>query len=285
MANWTIKALLDWMTPYLGDKEIDAPRLCAEMLLAHVLGIQRIELYTGFDRIVPQAQLDTLRALVKRAGEHEPVAYLVGITEFYSIELDVGPGCLMPRPETELLVQQAIECLRSHTDMESVLDLCTGSGCIAVAIAKNHASSHLVATDLSEEAITMADRNIRKHQQAKRIELIQGDLFDPVESRRFDLIISNPPYVTTTDYTQLDTNVRDYEPRLALDGGPDGLDVYRRILARGPQHLKDNGILMLEIGYNQGSATKALFKQAPLFTAIDIHKDLQGHDRIIVAST
>ncbi len=273
------------MTPYLGDKEIDAPRLCAEMLLAHVLGMQRIELYTGFSRVVPPAQLDTLRALVKRAGEHEPVAYLVGKTEFYSIEFDVGSGCLIPRPETELLVQQAVELLRSRDGTHSVLDLCTGSGCIAVAIAKNHVSSHLVATDLCEEAIAMADRNIRKHDQAERIELVQGDLFDPVESRRFDLIVSNPPYVTTVDYTQLDPNVRDYEPRLALDGGPDGLDVYRRILARGPQHLKDNGILMLEIGYDQGSAIKSLFEQVPVFKEVDIHKDLQGHDRVIVAST
>ena len=137
MATWTIKALLDWMTPFLAEKQVDAPRLCSELLLTHVLRLQRIELYTCFDRVLSPAELVSLRSLVKRAGEHEPVGYLVGKSEFYSIEFDVQPGCLIPRPETELLVQHAIEAMRGHHDSPQVVDLGTGSGCIAVALAKN----------------------------------------------------------------------------------------------------------------------------------------------------
>jgi len=283
MKTWTIKALLEWITPYLTDKDVDAPRLCAEMLVCHVLKKQRIELYTQFDWIVPQAQLDPLRGLIKRAGEHEPVAYLVGKTEFYSIELEIAPGCLIPRPETELLVQHAIEALRLRSGGQRILDLCTGSACIAVALAKNHDKAHIVASDVSKAALEIAQRNMQKHQLNDRIELHHGDLFAPVNGQVFDMIVSNPPYVSDTEFEQLDQNVKAYEPELALLAGPEGLDLYKRMLSQMDSFLKPGGILMLEIGCSQGSAVQSLLKQAGLFEDIHILKDLQGHDRVVIA--
>jgi len=284
MQTWTIKALLEWITPYLTDKEVDAPRLCAEMLICHVLKKQRIDLYTQFDWVVPQAQLEQLRVLIKRAGAHEPVAYLVGKTEFYSLELEIGPDCLIPRPETELLVQHAIETLRTRTGEQAVLDLCTGSACIAVALAKNHNQSHITASDISEPALQIAQRNVQKHKLDERIELRQGDLFEPVPGQDFDMIVSNPPYVSDSEYETLEENVKAYEPRLALHAGPKGLDLYERMLSQMDGFLKPEGTLMLEIGCTQGPALQSMLTQQGLFADIQILKDFQGHDRVVVAN-
>jgi release factor glutamine methyltransferase len=282
MQTWTIKALLDWISPYLEEKRIDAPRLCAELLMCHVLGKQRMELYTQFDAIVPHAQLAQLRALVKRAGDHEPVAYLVGKTEFYSMELAVRPGCLIPRPETEMLVQHGIEFLRKREGQQSVLDLCTGSGCIAAAMAHNFKDADITATDLSQTALDIAAENIAKHQLTERITLCQGDLLAPVQSGPFDLIVSNPPYVSEAEYEALDKNVKDYEPREALLAGPKGLDIYERLVGQLEPHLKPNAAVMLEIGYLQGPELHSLLENTGLFSLVEVHKDLQKHDRLAV---
>jgi len=282
MPDWTIKALLDWIAPYLEEKAIDAPRLCAEMLMSHVLGKQRIELYTEFDSVVPPAQLAQLRALVKRAGDHEPVAYLVGKTEFYSLELNIRQGCLIPRPETEMLVQHGIEFLRAREGQQTVLDVCTGSGCIAAAIAHNVKDAQVTATDLSQDALTIATENIAKHKLTERVTFCQGDLLTPVTSGPFDLIVSNPPYVSETDYADLDKNVRDYEPREALLAGPKGLDIYERLLSQIEPFLKPDAALMLEIGYQQGPDITAMLEASGLFSTIQLHKDHQTHDRLAV---
>jgi release factor glutamine methyltransferase len=285
MNEWTIQKLLTWVTEYLTQKGVDAPRLSAELLLSHVLGLKRIELYTQYNKVVVQDQLDRLRDLVKRAGEHEPVAYLVGRTEFYSIEFEVTPDCLIPRPETELLVQRSIEFLRKRTGPPQVCDLCTGCGVIAVAIARNVPDAKVIATDLSEPALAVAARNIEKHKLADRIELRHGDLFEPLVPQLdvFDLIACNPPYVSAPEYETLDRNVKDYEPRLALYAGPDGLDLYRRIVEKVQEFLKPDGILLLEIGHQQGPAVRELLEQTGVFAPIQIDKDLQGHDRVITA--
>jgi release factor glutamine methyltransferase len=285
MSEWTIQKLLTWVTEYLTQKGVDAPRLSAELLLSHVLGLKRIELYTQYNRVVPQEQLVQLRGLVRRAGEHEPVAYLVGRTEFYSLEVEVTPDCLIPRPETELLVQQSIELLRKRTGPHDVCDLCTGCGIVAVAIARNVPDAKVLATDLSEAALAVAARNVEKHQVQDRIELRHGDLFDPLVPRldQFDLIACNPPYVSAAEYETLDRNVRDYEPRLALYAGRDGLDVYRRIVPKVDQFLKPDGVLLLEIGYQQGPAVRELLEGTGAFAPIRIDKDLQGHDRVVTA--
>jgi len=295
MQTWTIQKLLNWITEYLTNKNVDSPRLSAELLLSHVLELKRIELYTQFDKTVAKQQLDQLHDLVKRAGRHEPIAYLTGKTKFYSLQLKVSPDCMIPRPETELLVERAIEFLRKRTAAQFVCDLCTGCGCVAVAIAKNFPDVRIIATDISDTALAVAAVNIEKHQLKDRIELLCGDLFDPVvpqldvdkpalsEAEGFDLIVCNPPYVSRAEFEKLDRNVRDYEPRLALFAGEDGLDIYRRILERADQFLKPDAALMLEIGYAQGQAVKELLEQTGIFAEIKIEKDLHNNDRIAIA--
>jgi release factor glutamine methyltransferase len=284
---WTIHKLLTWITEYFTQKHVDAPRLSAEMLLSHVLKMKRIELYMHADSHVADDKREALRALVKRAAEQEPVSYLVGSAEFYSMEMEVCKDCLIPRPETELLVERAIEFLRTRTGEQHVLDLCTGCGCIAAAVAKNYKEARVIATDISEDALSVAARNIEKHKVADRVKLLEGDLFEPVikelDGSAFDLIVSNPPYISTAEMEKLDKNVKDYEPYLALHGGVDGLDVYRRILAQVEQFLKPDGALMMEIGYLQGPAIKQMLEQTRLFASIKIEKDLSNNDRIAIA--
>ena len=287
MNEWTIQKLLNWIAEYLTQKNVDAPRLSAELLLSNVLGLKRIELYTRYNEPVGAEQLARLRDLVKRAGGHEPVVYLVGKTEFYSMEFEVTPDCLIPRPETELLVQRAIEFLRGRGGPQQVCDLCTGCGVIAVAIAANVPTARVVATDISAPALSVAARNVEKHQLQERVELLQGDLFEPVipplDATPFDLIASNPPYVSDAEYEALEKNVRDYEPRIALHAGADGLDVYRRISEKAGQFLKPGGILLLEIGYTQGPTVRELLERTQAFATIEVEKDFQKHDRLVVA--
>lgn len=309
MQNWTIQKLLNWITDYFTEKAIDAPRLSAEMLLSHVLSLTRIELYTQFDKPVDQRQLDQLHALTKRASQDEPLAYLIGKTEFYSIELNITPDCLIPRPETELLVERAIEFLRSRTarNLETadaldqghladdakkpaqfVCDLCTGSGCIAVAIAANFPKAKVIATDICDSALEVAATNIEKHNLNDRITLLHGDLFDPLitqlDTTKFDLIVSNPPYVSALEFDALDKNVKDYEPKIALLAGTDGLDVYRRIIEKADLFLKPDAAMILEIGYAQGAAVKELIEQTKAFSQITIEKDPHNNDRIVTAT-
>ncbi len=313
MQTWTIQKLLNWVTEYLRDKGIDSPRLSAELLLCHVVGLQRIELYTQFDKPVAKQQLDRLHDLVKRAGQNEPIPYLVGKTEFYSLEINVTPDCMIPRPETELLVERAIEFLRTRpvssatgrnstmgntlqkgsisnevsSGTQFVCDLCTGSGCIAVAIAKNYPDVRIIATDICDAALAVAAGNIEKHQLGDQITLLCGDLFDPImpqlDVNEFDLIVCNPPYVSTAEYEKLDRNVKDYEPKKALFAGVDGLDIYCRIIEKAEEFLKPDAALMLEIGYAQGPAVRQLLEQTGAFVNIKIEKDPHNNDRIVIA--
>ena len=288
MTIWTIQKLLNWTTEYLTNKNVDSPRLSAELLISHVVGLKRIELYTQFNKQVPQQQLDTLHVLVKRAGLHEPVAYLTGKTEFYSIELDITADCLIPRPETELLVQHAIEFLRTRSGIQYICDLCTGSGCIAVAIAKNFSDARVTATDISAAVLEVAARNIEKHHLKEKVRLLCGDLFEPIikqlDMNQFDLIVCNPPYVSNAEYEKLDKNVKDYEPESALLAGADGMDVYRSIIKKVDGFLKPGAALMLEIGYAQGPAVSELLEQTGTFAQINIEKDLHDNDRIVIAT-
>jgi release factor glutamine methyltransferase len=287
MQAWTIQKLLNWINEYLTSKDIDSPRLSAELLLSDVLNLKRIELYTNFDKPVTQQQLDRLHGLVKRAGQHEPIDYLLGKTEFYSLQLKVSPDCMIPRPETELLVDKAIEFLRGRKGGQLVCDLCTGCGCIAVAIAKNFADADIIVTDISEAALNIAAENLAFHNLKGRVQLLCGDLFDPIEANlstsKFDLIVCNPPYVSAAEYEKLGRNVRDYEPRLALFAGDDGLDVCRRIVEKIEAFLKPEAALIMEIGYTQAATVRELIRQAVIFTEIEIEKDLNNLDRIAIA--
>jgi len=288
MQPWTIQQLLNWTTEHFTEKCIDSPRLSAELLLSYVLGMKRIELYTQFDKLVTKQQLDQLHDLVKQAGQYEPIAYLTSKTEFYSLQFDVSPDCMIPRPETELLVERAIEFLRRRTSRQFVCDLCTGCGCIAVAIAKNFPNADIIATDISDAALNIATQNIEKHQLNDRIKLLCGDLYDPLipqlDINKFDLIVCNPPYTTAAEFESLDISVKDYGPRIALYAGEDGLDVYRRIIEKVDQFLKPDAALMLEIGYAQGQAVRELLEQTECFNKITIEKDLHSNDRIVTAT-
>ena len=308
MQTWTIQKLLNWTTDHFTEKSIDSPRLSAELLLSHVLDMSRIELYTQFDKLVSQQQLDRLHDLIKRAGQYEPIAYLTGKTEFYSLRLNVTPDCMIPRPETELLVERAIELLRTRpvrnfvtdkmtrkenfsnggrTGKQFVCDLCTGCGCIAIAIAKNFPDADIIATDICDAALSIAANNIEKHKLKDRIKLLCGDLFDPLipqlDISKFDLIVCNPPYVSAAEFESLETNVKAYGPRIALYAGEDGLDVYRRIVEKVDRFLKPDAALMLEIGYAQGQAVRELLEQVGCFSKITIEKDFHNNDRIINA--
>lgn len=285
---WNIQKLLDWMVGFFTEKKIDSPRLTAEMLLSFVLSMKRIELYMHFDKPVEQGKLEQLRSLVKRCVANEPVQYLVGSCEFYSMTFKVSSDCLIPRPETELLVERAIEFLRTRTDLTNqyICDLCTGSGCIASAIAKNYKGNfRVIATDICDKALAVAAENVAKYNLAEKVQLLQGDLFEPIinqlDVKEFDLIVSNPPYVSDAEYENLDAKVKNYEPKLALAAGVDGLDVYKRIIASAADHLKTDGALMLEIGYQQGNAVKDMLEKTNLFTKITIEKDFSSNDRII----
>ena len=287
MPCWTIQKLLNWITEHFTNKDVDSPRLSAEILLSHVLAMKRIELYTHFDKPVSKGQLDRLHGLVKRAGQNEPIAYIVGKTEFYSLELNVTPDCMIPRPETELLAERAIEFLRMRAGKQSVCDLCTGSGCIAIAIARNYPNANIIATDISDAALNVAAKNVERHQYNERIKLLCGDLFDPLVPQldidKFDLIVCNPPYVSAAEFERLDKKIKDYEPKLALFAGEDGLDIYRRIVEKVDAFLKPDGALMLEVGYRQGQTVRELLEQAGVFTKITIEKDFHDNDRIAIA--
>lgn len=287
MKAWTTQKLLNWITDYFTDSNIDSPRLSAELLLSHILRMERIELYMHFDRRVDKTSLDKLHQLVKRAAESEPVAYLVGKTEFYSMQIKVTSDCLIPRPETELLVERAIDLLRSRSGTQHVCDLCTGSGCVAVAIAANFPNAKITATDICDAALAVAADNVAKHDLTSRVRLLCGDLFEPIieglDKTAFDLIVCNPPYVTTAEYAKLDRNVKDYEPEIALHAGEDGLDTYKRIIDQVDQHLCADSALILEIGYAQGPAVEELLQKAGCFSDIKIEKDFHNNDRIAIA--
>ncbi len=287
MESWTIQKLLNWVTGYFTEKGIDSPRLSAELLLSFVLGLKRIELYTQFDKIVEQDKLAELHGLVKRAGEHEPIAYLTGRAEFYSLQFELTRDCLIPRPETEVLVEQAIEFLRQRGGKQFVCDLCTGCGCIAVAIANNFEKVRMVATDISEAALKVAAKNVAKHGLGEQVELLCGDLFEPLvpylNSEKFDLIVCNPPYVSEAEYEGLAKNVKDYEPKLALLAGADGLDVYRRVIPSAPEFLKEDGGLILEIGATQAQNVCELLNKGGIFSEISVEKDALKNDRVVTA--
>lgn len=286
---WTVRRLLEWTAPFFTRKEVDSPRLSAELLLSHILSEPRIKLYTDYERVLTDDQLAAYKALVQRAAEHEPIAYLTGRGFFFNLELEITPDVLIPRPETETLVENVVQLARNTAGFEAprVLDLCTGSGCIALAIASRLKNSSIIATDLSARALEVAQRNLARHNLSSQITLAQGDLYKAlgsvVDPQPFNLILSNPPYIPTNQIEKLDRNVRDYEPRLALDGGADGLSVMRRILAGAPERLLPSGRIFIEIAFDQAEQALALTAEFPVFSEARVLKDHSGHPRILTA--
>ncbi|MDP9174055.1 MAG: peptide chain release factor N(5)-glutamine methyltransferase [Planctomycetota bacterium] len=287
--TWTVQRLLEWTTPFFDRKGIESSRLSAELLLAHVLGVPRIKLYTDYQRAVGAQPLTAYRELVRRAAVQEPVAYLTGKAHFFNLEFIVSRDVLIPRPDTETLVENVIQLLRLETGLESprILDLCTGSGCIAASIAQNVKTSNVIATDISPAAVAIARQNVEKLGLAGRVSVLEGDLFNALESmvdrQPFHLIVSNPPYIATGQIAGLDRSVKDYEPVSALDGGLDGLVIHRRILKEAPALLLPGGQIFLEIAFDQGALAKEVAAEYPAFERVRILKDYAGNDRVLAA--
>lgn len=278
---WTVRRILDWTVQYLKERGSTTPRLDAEILLATARGCPRIRLYTDFDQPLTEQQRTTMRGLVKRRGAAEPVAYLVGHREFFSLDFLVQPGVFIPRPDTEVLVMAALDALQGR-EAPRVLDLCTGTGCVPIAIARNSPSARLTAVELSQTALETARSNIEKHGLTQRIELLQGDLFAPLpEGAAFDIITSNPPYVQHDEIARLAADIRDHEPRMALDGGADGLDVIRQLVKQSPDYLIPGGWLMFELSPEQAPAAVEFMEERG-FHEVAVKNDLAGLARVVL---
>ena len=280
---WTIGKLLNWTTDFLRRRGSESPRLDAEVMLAFVLDWQRVQLYTHYEEEVGDRARGAFRDLVRRRSEGSPVAYLVGRKEFYSLTLEVSPAVLIPRPESEFVVVEFLDVAR-QIESPRVVDVGTGSGCLAIACAHQKPSARVIAIDISPAALELARRNAAKHGVADRVEFRQGDLLEPVANEGpFDAILSNPPYIPTADIPNLEVGVRDYEPHLALDGGPDGLTVVTRLVDQAIPLLKPGGHLILEIGTAQEQPVRALIEAHPEFQLVPTIHDLQKHPRVIRA--
>lgn len=277
--DWTIGKLLDWTRAHFESRGVEEPRLCAEILLAKALACRRIDLYAQYDRRPDDAQRAAFREMVKAAAEHRPIAYLVGKKEFYSLEFDVTPDVLIPRPETEIIVERALAFAAACPgERVTVWDVGTGSGCVAVTIAKREPRAHVVATDISESALAVARGNAAKHGVAERVTFAAADLLERTDgdpNETFDIITANLPYVATADARTLPKMVRDYEPATALFAGADGLDLFRRMAPQVPARLRPGGLLLLEIGMSQAEAVTGLFVAAGL-ELTGAYADLRG---------
>ena len=278
--------LIKRTTAFFSDKGLDSPRLDAQILLSHALGCTRTDLYAHFDRPIVAAELDSFRELVRRRATGEPVAYIVGTREFWSLSFKVGPGVLIPRPDTERLVELALSVIPDRSAPLRVADVGTGSGCIACALASELPNAKVVAIDVSVEALELARENVACHGFSDRISLVRGETLGPFAGRRgcLDLIVSNPPYVTTAEFDALPPTVREFEPRGALVAGTDGLDVVRDLARSATELLAADGYLLFEIGYQQGAAATALarrfFDGGP--DAVRLEQDYGGNDRVVV---
>lgn len=280
----TVLEVISKSSDFLAKKGVDAPRLQTELLLAHVLQLPRMKLYLNFERTLTEPELDALRKLVQRRGQREPLQHLVGSTSFCGLEMAVNQHVLIPRPETELLAEAGWQFLSSlNSGPATALDFGTGSGCIAITLATKCATTRVVALDVSAEALAIAKQNAAKHNVADRMEFRHGDGFAALKAgERFELIVSNPPYIASAEIETLQPEVRDHDPRGALDGGADGLDFYRRLATQAATFLKPHGKLMLEFGDGQADAINAILT-AQNWTVEAVHPDYTQRLRFLIA--
>ncbi len=281
---WTVLRLLDWTKNHFAGAELESPRLAAEILLAHVLQYERINLYARFEYRPNEKELADYRKLVRHAADHEPIAYLVGKKEFYSLAFKVTGDVLIPRPETEILVDRAVAHFKGLGRSGLLWDVCTGCGCVAVAVAANVEHLRVLATDISKDAVLVAEENAAAHGVAQRVACHQCDLLslppDWDGGREFDAITANPPYVP--DREELSATVQ-HEPAAALYGGADGLDLIRRLAADAPDVLRPGGRLILEFGHDQRNAVTELIAATSAFGDPQIILDHQSISRVAVA--
>jgi len=299
----TVLEALQKSADFLGKKGVESPRLHAELLLAHLLKMPRMKLYLDFERALTPAQTDAMRDLVKRRGLREPLQHITGSTSFCGLEIAVNRHALAPRPETELLAECGWQFLSTVAGEPTALDFGTGTGCIAIALAAKCPTAKIVATDVSPEALTLARENAARNNVGGRIEFLQGDGFaalkdvgqtsclSPSESKsetgatpvlRFDLIISNPPYIPSAEIGTLQPEVRDFDPRAALDGGTDGLDYHRLLAAEAKGFLKPAGKIMLEFGDGQAGAVRKIF-EGQKWIVEAVKEDYSRRERILIA--
>ena len=282
---WTVLRLLEWTTEFFTKRGSASPRLDAEVLLAHARDCSRIELYTAFEQEPDDEEKAAFREMVRRRGDGTPVAQLVGYKEFYSLNFRVNEHVLIPRPETEHLVIEALDCVKTMdvTDRPlAIADVGTGSGAIAVSLAVNLPNAQITAVDLSPEALEVARYNAEQHEVSDRINFVAGDLLAEVSSpEKFDLVCSNPPYVSESEFDKLDPTVRDHEPKQALVAGADGTEVIKRLLAESYERLNSGGRLIFELSPMIADACAELAEQIGELDDPRFIKDLAGHKRIL----
>ncbi len=280
MAEWTIRALMEWTEQHFQQKGIESPRLETQLLLSHALGCKKTALYTRWDEPVDEDRRARFRDLIKRRLDGSPIQHLIGYREFFLLDVEVSPDVLIPRPETELLVTEALNRSKGIA-VPRLLDIGTGSGCIAVAIANRLPAAQVTASDISTKALEVARRNAQRHRVAERIRFVEGDLFAPISSsERFDVIVSNPPYVSNPEFEKLPPHIRNFEPRMALAAGPEGYEIYDRLIPTAINFLEPGGWLLLEIGFAQEEGIKQRLANAGFEVGPTLRDD-QHHPRVM----
>ena len=281
---WTIGRILKWTEQYFGQKGVESPRLDAEVLLSHVLGKQRIYLYVHFDEPLQAEELARYRAMIKQRIDRVPVAYILGEKEFMGLTFKVTPDTLVPRPDTEILVQAAVDRLKQWTDgTVRLADIGTGSGAICLSVLSMLDGVTADTVDISPAARAVAEENAATLGLSERVTFHTGDLLTPIREQQFTAILSNPPYIPEADIQELAPEVRCKEPMTALSGGRDGLDFYRRLCDEAPAMLTDAGFMAFEVGIHQAEDVAQLAEASPLIVRTEILKDYAGIDRVVVA--
>jgi len=283
--QWTIEKLIAWTKQYFSARGIDTPRLDAEVLLSRILGKDRTYLYVHYDQPLEAEELAKYRQAVKRRAERQPVAYITGHKEFMGLDFIVNPAVLIPRPDTEILAEAALERLTvpNAPAAPALLDVGTGSGALIVSLLAKLPAATGTAVDISETALEVAAANARRQKVDDRLTLLKSDLFSALGDRRFHAIVSNPPYIPTLEIAGLEPEVR-YEPVMALDGGQDGLNCYRCLLAGCPQHLEPGGFMAMEVGEGQAQAVAALAANVDGLAVSEIRKDYAGIERVVIVT-
>lgn len=286
--SWTIDKLINWSTEYLEQKGIDSSRLNAEVLLSHLLGVERVELYLNPDRSISQTHFSEFKSLIVRRGQREPLQHLIGKQEFWSRDFKINEDVLIPRPETEILVEEAVKIMSKESSSISqprILDMGTGCGVIAISLAKELESAWILATDISKSALGIARENAARHQVKERILFLCADLFNSLRKGYFyfNLIVSNPPYIPSGGFNQLEPEVRDYEPRQALNGGEEGLEFLREIAKQADKFLLPAGWLLLEVGEGQAKKVVGFLKESGRYRTPTIINDYADRQRVVRA--
>ena len=287
-AVWTIQRLLAWTTDFFRERGIESPRLDAEVLLSALLGRDRMYLYVHFDEPLEPEELARFRGYVKERAAHVPLAYVLGQREFMGLDFRVTRDTLIPRPDTEILAQCAVDFLRARLEAgatATIADIGTGTGAIALSTLHYTEGTRADAVDISPAAAAVARENAEMLGLTERIDIHVGDLLAPLAGRRYDMILSNPPYIPTADIAGLMPEVRSYEPHLALDGGTDGLNIYRRLMADAPALLNEGGAIAVEVGIDEAAAVAALAMAHSRIVRTETLKDLGGIERVVVGYT